>query len=123
MIVKIWDAINDGTIYSCPSLLASFVVLSFADLKKYKFSYWFGFPAIHSNPSWVLVPGEPEAPATDVPPGVGQVGLDNLTGFESTTLVDAVQTWRYGVDARQHGFFLARKYWHAAKEGKAGYSN
>ncbi|PGH17000.1 ubiquitin-like modifier-activating enzyme ATG7 [Helicocarpus griseus UAMH5409] len=93
----IWDAINDGTIYSCPSLLASFVVLSFADLKKYKFSYWFAFPAIHSSPSWT--------PSLDPKP---------LTGRESTTLVEAVQTWRYGVDARQHGFFLARKDKHPA---------
>ncbi|EEH16308.2 ubiquitin-like modifier-activating enzyme ATG7 [Paracoccidioides brasiliensis Pb03] len=89
----IWDAINDGTIYSCPSLLVSFVVLSFADLKKYKFLYWFAFPAIHS--AWNPV-AEPK----------------HLAGNESSTLVDAVQTWRYGVDARQHGFFLARKYRH-----------
>lgn len=28
---------------------------------------------------------------------------------ESTTLVDAVQTWQYSVDSRQRGFFLARR--------------
>jgi ubiquitin-like modifier-activating enzyme ATG7 len=28
---------------------------------------------------------------------------------ETSALVDKVQTWRYGVDARQHGFFLAKK--------------
>ena len=33
----------------------------------------------------------------------------HLTGAESSALVDAVQTWRYKVDSRQHGFFLARK--------------
>ena len=32
-----------------------------------------------------------------------------MTGDESTALVDAVQTWRYSIDARQHGFFLAKK--------------
>ena len=32
-----------------------------------------------------------------------------LTGHETAALVDSVQTWRYGVDARQHGFFLAKK--------------
>ncbi len=32
-----------------------------------------------------------------------------LTSHEATSLVDTVQTWRYGVDARQHGFFLAKK--------------
>ena len=33
----------------------------------------------------------------------------HLTGVESTALVDCVQTWRYRVDARQHGFFIAKK--------------
>ena len=44
-------------------------------------------------------------------------GVDNgtdqtegqLNGKETTALVDAVQTWRYGIDARQYGFFLAKK--------------
>ncbi|KAK2800332.1 Autophagy protein 7 [Emmonsiellopsis sp. PD_5] len=105
----IWDAINDGTIYSCPSLLASFMVLSFADLKKYKFSYWFAFPAIHSSPAWTPVRNETENGATG-----GTAASDHLTADESTALVEAVQTWRYGVDARQHGFFLAKKDRHPA---------
>ena len=33
----------------------------------------------------------------------------SLSGQETTALVDCVQTWRYTVDARQHGFFLAKK--------------
>lgn len=32
-----------------------------------------------------------------------------MTGVETTALVDSVQTWRYSVDTRQHGFFLAKK--------------
>lgn len=32
-----------------------------------------------------------------------------MTGQETAALVDCVQTWRYRVDARQHGFFLAKK--------------
>ena len=32
-----------------------------------------------------------------------------LTSDETITLVDCVQTWRYSVDARQYGFFLAKK--------------
>ncbi|KAF8853917.1 ubiquitin-like modifier-activating enzyme atg7 [Acephala macrosclerotiorum] len=91
---QIWDAINDGTIYSIPSLLSSFTVLSFANLKKYTFSYWFAFPALHSDPVWRR--SESEKP-------------DQLTGQESTALVDEVGTWRYGTDKREHGFFLAKK--------------
>ncbi|RMZ82231.1 hypothetical protein DV738_g1774, partial [Chaetothyriales sp. CBS 135597] len=49
---KIWDAINDDTIFSNPSLLAAFHVISYADLKKYRFHYWFAFPALVMEPSW-----------------------------------------------------------------------
>lgn len=95
----------DGTIYSCPSLLASFFVLSFADLKKYRFSYHFAFPALPSDPAW--------APVSDAADGQSSTTQDlvgtPLSGVETTALVDSVQTWRYAVDHRQHGFFLAKK--------------
>jgi ubiquitin-like modifier-activating enzyme ATG7 len=61
-------------------------------LKKYKFTYHFGFPAIQSDPSWKQT---------------GEVG--RLTPRDTTPLVDAVQTWRYASDARQRGFFLAKR--------------
>ncbi|RVX68929.1 Ubiquitin-like modifier-activating enzyme atg7 [Exophiala mesophila] len=99
----IWEAINDGTIYSCPSLLASFLILSYADLKKYKFHYWFAFPAIVQNSSWVPV-GEDSSTASGA-----KLPYTTLTSIESTTLVDKVATWKYAVDSRQHGFFLVKK--------------
>lgn len=92
--MEIWDAINDGTIYSIPSLLSSFTIISFANLKKYTFTYWFAFPALHSEPAWKHVGGS-------VPP--------QLTGEDTTALVDEVGTWRYGTDNREHGFFLAKR--------------
>ncbi|KAH7420136.1 autophagy-related protein-like protein 7 [Cadophora sp. MPI-SDFR-AT-0126] len=91
---QIWDAINDGTIYSIPSLLSSFTILSFANLKKYTFTYWFAFPALHSEPVWKQV--EAGSPS-------------QLTGKETTALADEVGTWRYATDKREHGFFLAKK--------------
>lgn len=103
----IWEAINDGTIYSCPSLLASFLVLSFADLKKYKFNYWFAFPALTQDPSWVPVEADDIASTASSPEA--KFPYTKLNSIESTNLVDKVMTWRYGVDTRQHGFFLVRR--------------
>ncbi|RDW58064.1 hypothetical protein BP6252_13475 [Coleophoma cylindrospora] len=93
---QIWDAINDGTIYSVPSLLSSFTVLSFANLKKYTFTYWFAFPALHSDPTWKRVGS-----------------AEKMTAAESTALVDRYGTWKYSVDNREHGFFLAKKVRHS----------
>ncbi|KAI1439263.1 hypothetical protein GGR50DRAFT_12753 [Xylaria sp. CBS 124048] len=89
---QIWDAIKDGTIYSVPSLLSSYIILSYADLKKYRMTYWFGFPTLPSNPAWTR--------AGD---------LKRLTSAESSALVERVGTWRYSVDNREYGFFLAKK--------------
>lgn len=41
----VWDAISTGTALSNPSVLASFLMFTFADLKKYHYYYWFAFPA------------------------------------------------------------------------------
>ena len=102
----IWDAINDGSIFSCPSLLASFVMISFADLKKYRFSYWFAFPALVMEPSWAPVV---ESSGGREQSTEGGIPYRKLTADESSALVDRVQTWRYSCDSRQHGFFLAKK--------------
>ena len=92
-------------------MLASFTVICFADLKKYKFTYLFGFPALHSEPAWHLASTSHTRSSTAESSSQkdSSTELQNLTGDESTALVDAVQTWRYSIDARQHGFFLAKK--------------
>jgi ubiquitin-like modifier-activating enzyme ATG7 len=90
--VQIWEAILDGSIYSCPSLLSSFLVLSYADLKKYKFHHLFAFPAFVSSPTWNL-----------------SGSIQRLDGQQTAQLVDSVNTWRYKVDSRQRGFFLVKQ--------------
>ena len=61
-------------------------------MKKYKFTYHFGFPAIQSDPQWKQV-GE----------------TSKLSASETTHLVDAVQTFKYSNDVRQRGFFIAKR--------------
>lgn len=90
---QIWDAIKDGTIYSVPSLLSSFSILSYADLKKYRMTYWFCFPALHSDPVWKRS---------------GNIG--HLTVNETERLESKIGTYRLATkDSRQNGFFLAKK--------------
>ncbi|SNX87535.1 probable APG7 - component of the autophagic system [Melanopsichium pennsylvanicum] len=36
------------------TFLTTFLALTFADLKKYKFYYWFAYPALVTNPAWEL---------------------------------------------------------------------
>ncbi|KAJ3416945.1 Autophagy protein 7 [Chytridiales sp. JEL 0842] len=43
---EIWSSILSGSALETPSKLAHFVLITFADLKKYKFFYWFAFPAL-----------------------------------------------------------------------------
>lgn len=99
-----WDAIIDGSIYSCPSLLASFLILSYADLKKYKFHHLFAFPAFISSPTWKM-----SAP------------VERLDAHQTSSLVESVNTWRYRNDSRQRGFFLVKRVegaWEVASLGQ-----
>ncbi|KAM4022946.1 ubiquitin-like modifier-activating enzyme ATG7 [Anomaloglossus baeobatrachus] len=43
---EIWEAIESGAALDNPVLLNRFLLLTFADLKKYHFYYWFCFPAL-----------------------------------------------------------------------------
>ena len=90
-------------------MLASFAVICFADLKKYKFTYLFAFPALHSDPSWSFVTGAVSQYDPEGSSPWDESSIIHIAGLESAALVDCVQTWRYRVDPRQHGFFLAKR--------------
>ncbi|KAK9240483.1 hypothetical protein V1525DRAFT_395108 [Lipomyces kononenkoae] len=89
---KIFEAIQNGEIIRDSSKLCSFYLISFSDLKKYKFYYWFAFPAVHSDWSF--------AEADSVVP----VGLE-----DSAALTAAITSWRKSVDKELHGFFLLKQ--------------
>lgn len=73
---KIWEtAITKRD----PSALTKFLVITFADLKKYKFFYWFAFPAFVSKPAWeILDPGWTNADGVFSPDAVslGIIGVN-----------------------------------------------
>ncbi|KAI8994652.1 ubiquitin-like conjugating enzyme [Pilobolus umbonatus] len=52
---KIVTAVNTGHAVNDPNQLNQFLLITFADLKAYKFYYWFAFPAIMPQPEpWTL---------------------------------------------------------------------
>lgn len=87
----------------------SFCIICFADLKKYKFTYLFGFPAVHIEHAWQISDADHAANDGEELSGKRISSRQQLSGDETALLVDKVQTWRYSVDARQHGFFLAKR--------------
>lgn len=48
--LKIWEGITKKD----TSLLNHFFLITYADLKKYKYYYWFAFPAFVSKPAWEI---------------------------------------------------------------------
>ncbi|XP_066145720.1 ubiquitin-like modifier-activating enzyme ATG7 [Euwallacea fornicatus] len=45
---NIYQLISNSAALERPSVLNSFLIISFADLKKYHYYYWFAFPVIHN---------------------------------------------------------------------------
>ena len=43
---QIWEDVKSGRALEDPSLLSRFALFTFADLKKFKFFYWFGYVAM-----------------------------------------------------------------------------
>lgn len=62
---SLWADINSGAAEADPSLLARWSLTAFSDLKKYRFSYWFAFPAITPPSERSFTLKEPATPAAD----------------------------------------------------------
>ncbi|PRP80417.1 hypothetical protein PROFUN_11963 [Planoprotostelium fungivorum] len=56
---QIWSDIESGKAIEDSSRLNRFLLLTFADLKKHHFYYWFAFPALQLNPAATATPSIP----------------------------------------------------------------
>nr|QDA69641.1 ubiquitin-like modifier-activating protein ATG7 [Crassostrea gigas] len=90
---KIWDSIVTGKALDTPELLATFLLLTFADLKKYHYYYWFCFPCL--------------CPSTDITFDQEPKKLkDKLTAEEMEQFLQAYDTFQDAYPTYQ-GFFVA----------------
>lgn len=51
---ELWTKMHSESALTDLSYLNKFLLLTFADLKKYKFFYWFAFPAFVAKPAWEI---------------------------------------------------------------------
>ncbi|PWN43344.1 putative APG7-component of the autophagic system [Ceraceosorus guamensis] len=84
--------------------LTRFLVLSFADLKKYKFVHWFGFPALVAKPGWELAGADAQQRGWKAADGV--VGRDQMPAIGAAL---AQRRALQGSDSASAAFFLARR--------------
>ncbi|KAK7263918.1 hypothetical protein RJT34_31517 [Clitoria ternatea] len=89
---KIWDDILTGKAVEDSSVLSRFLVISFADLKKWSFNYWFAFPALMLDPPASVVNLKPAS--------------QWFSEAEAESLSSACNKWRSSKSTADVPFFL-----------------
>ncbi|XP_031488661.1 ubiquitin-like modifier-activating enzyme atg7 [Nymphaea colorata] len=93
---KIWEDINSGRAEEDCSVLSRFLLISYADLKKWTFRYWFAFPGLVLDPPAIVTDWKP---ATDF-----------FSPEERESLSAACNEWRSSSLTAATPFFLISIY-------------
>ncbi|KXS18308.1 E1-like protein-activating [Gonapodya prolifera JEL478] len=108
----VWDDIQSGAALACPDLLSRFLLVTFADLKKFKFYYWFAFPSFSIAPTPAPSATPPEASAGNpwtvtlhAPPRA--LG-DDWSASDISSLVSAVKQHTLPPSSSTPVFFISR---------------
>ncbi|XVF25658.1 hypothetical protein REPUB_Repub13aG0232400 [Reevesia pubescens] len=89
---KIWEDIHSGKSVEDCAVLSRFLIISFADLKKWSFHYWFAFPALALDPPATLVDLRPAS--------------QWFTFEEAESVSAACNEWRNSSETADVPFFL-----------------
>ncbi|CAG8483624.1 5517_t:CDS:10 [Ambispora leptoticha] len=96
-IEQIWNDITNGEAIKNPSLLTRFLLITYADLKKYKYHYWFAFPALLIDPAWVIGDNGKVS-------GIEVWNQDEIQNFRAN-----YEKFRHSKGDHNAGFFLIRE--------------
>ncbi|KAF9118329.1 Autophagy protein 7 [Mortierella sp. 14UC] len=95
VVDQVWDDITSGRAVLDPATLNRFLLVTFADLKKFKFFYWFAFPALQADPAW----------STDAIQEIGSV----WSAPAINQLREQVDQYKLDFGPSQSGFFLVKE--------------
>ncbi|KAG0077478.1 Autophagy protein 7 [Podila epicladia] len=96
IVQQLWSDITSGHAVESPDVLNRFLLITFADLKKFKFYYWFAFPALVAAPAWS------SDTMQDVSQQFSAAQVDGLRGH--------LEQYRQIYPSSQHGFFLIKQH-------------
>eukprot|EP01104_Vermistella_antarctica_P018864 TRINITY_DN7161_c0_g1_i1.p1 TRINITY_DN7161_c0_g1~~TRINITY_DN7161_c0_g1_i1.p1 ORF type:complete len:741 (+),score=150.32 TRINITY_DN7161_c0_g1_i1:56-2278(+) len=106
-VQTLWSDIISGAAVADPSLLNRFFLLSFADLKKYKYNYWFAFPALKTTSP---ITSSPVLPITDVYDAEAILSLrSSYEQMKPTTIPSASEEASTPSSSSLPGAFLVRE--------------
>ncbi|XP_015874266.3 ubiquitin-like modifier-activating enzyme atg7 isoform X1 [Ziziphus jujuba] len=113
---KIWEDIHIGKAVEDSSVLLRFLLISFADLKKWSFHYWFAFPALVLDPPATLVDLRPASQWFSLEEAESVSAACNMWRNSSSTAAAAdVPFFLVSVDSNSNATIKHLKDWDTCK--------
>ncbi|KAM5587999.1 ubiquitin-like modifier-activating enzyme atg7 [Rosa sericea] len=106
---KIWEDIQNGKALEDSSVLSRFLLISFADLKKWSFHYWFAFPALVLDPPATLLDLKPASQFFSVKEAESVSAV--LNDWRDSSLTTDVPFFLVVIDPNSHATIKHLKDW------------
>ena len=111
---QIWQYITDGSAILNPNLLSTFIIITFADLKTYRFTYWYGSPALIPNLPYQAVSTHPvylRQHNSTILITLYRTLVKFLTAFDSSTSSDLPTIFMYNSQSNSGGLTSLAEGW------------